>query len=243
MVQGGLVLKKEIADVGVSWEWNGQAQGIVQWNFVNNAEVTQSGLLFRNGYPFGNAFWPIYEDNSADFGTSFTSIIVPLANNGVMNNSMPLVVYQNPDGSYFVAFVFTLAPHQSWSCLEGGFTGGMTPSGFKFVPASRLTSGRFRINYDPEQCQGYNQQSGSNLPCPANPVHATSVVMNLNQQVTPMFNDIVLPVTIGNSGKPSCAEMIVVGIASLNASMIIQGLECSFGNIPKEWKAVIRSKF
>ena len=241
MVQGGLIQKKEIANVEVSWGWYNQQQGVVQWNFTNTASVAQSGILFRNSYPFGNAFWPIYEDNSKDFGTSFTSIITPLVNNGVSNNSMPLVMYKNPDGSYFVAFVFTLSPGQSWSCLEGGFSSSMTPSGISFIPANKLSVGQFRITYDSEQCQGYNQQAGTNLPCPSNPLTVTTAVMLSSQQVQPLFNDIIVP--LNNSTKPSCLEMIIQGIASVNENMVIAGLECAFGAMPRDWKAIIKEKF
>lgn len=241
MVDGGLILKKEIANIDVSWKWNDQANGLVEWTFTNNATVQQSGILFRNQYPFGDAFWPMYEYNSKDFGTSFTSVVTPLVNNGLQNNTMPLGIYKNPDGSYFVAFIFTLSAGQTWSCLEGGFVNGMTPTQGVFIPANKLSVEQFKITYDSQQCQGYNQQSGTNLSCPPNPISVTSAVMQLDQQVQPLFNDVI--VSLNSSSKPSCAEMVVTGIATMNANMIIQGLECSVGTIPKNWKAIIKEKF
>lgn len=240
MVDGGLILKKQIANVDVSWEWYNEQQGLVQWNFTNNAGVAQSGILFRNNYPFGDAFWPMYENNSKDFGTSFTTLVTPLVDNGVQNNSMPLGIYKNPDGSYFVAFIFTFSPGQSWSCIEGGFS-GITPSAYSFIPANKLSIEQFQIFYDSGQCQGYNQQSGSNLACPNNPISVTSAVMQLNQQVKPLFND-TFELQNGTT-KPSCLDMIIQGIASLNGNEIIAGLECAFGTLPKGKKAIIQEKF
>ena len=241
MVQGGLILKKEIANVSVSWQWSEQAIGLVEWTFTNNASVQQSGLLFRNNYAFGDAFWPLYNYNSKDFGTSFTSIVTPLADKGLQNNSMPLVVYQNPDGSHFVAFVFTIAPNSSWSCLEGGFSNGMIPTEGVFIPASKIDIEQFTIIYDSQQCQGYNQQSGTNLPCPPNPISVTSAVMKLNQQVKPLFNDIITPHT--GVSKPSCLDAIIHGIKTLNSQEVIRGLECACGTVKAEQIAVIEEKF
>ena len=83
MTAGGLIIKKQIANVNVSWTWYDQAKGVAKWTFSNPAGITQSGILFRDTYPFGNAFWPIYEANPSDFDVHFTSIITPLVYNGI----------------------------------------------------------------------------------------------------------------------------------------------------------------
>jgi len=242
MAIGGLIPKKTVnGNVSVSWEWYNKPQGLVKWNFVNNGNAVQSGILFRNDYPFGNAFWPIYVDNSADFGTSFTTMAIPLTNTGVENNTMPLAVYVNPDGSMFVAFLFTLAPSQAWSCLEGGFSDSLEPSGYRFIPAGKLSVDTFRIMWDASQCSGYNRQSGTNLPCPANPMTVSAALLKTYTDVRPLYNDYIT--TVGGKTKPSCAEMVVVGIATSNAGMIIQGLECAVGNLPNDWKKIIREQF
>lgn len=218
---------------------------MVEWTFTNPSTVQQSGLLFRVNYPFGDAFWPIYEDNSQAFGTSFTTVITPLQNNGATNNTMPLVIYKNPDGSMFVAFCFTLAPGQTWSQIEGGFSTQETPDMGNtpvFITAQKSDVQTFSITYDSGQCQGYNQQSGSNLPCPANPVKITSAVMTLSQQVKPLFNDVITPSGASSTSNPTCMEMIVQGVVSMNGTMLVKGLECAFGSVPQQYRDSIKKR-
>ena len=242
MTVGGLLLaKKHVSstEVQVSWEWYDQSQGVVKWTFVNMGDSVSSGLLFRATYPFGNAFWPIYEDNPA-FATSFTLMAAPLIDNGAENNSPPLAIFKNPDSSMFVAFLFTLDAGQSWSMLEGGFVDGMTPdydSTPMFVPAVRQSSGTFIINWDPEQCQGYNAQAGTSLPCPSNPLSVSSGVFTISQQVAPLFNDIIQS---GSQGTPSCLDMIVEGVDTGNVDSVIEGLVCAFGDVGKEISSVLK---
>ena len=243
MTTGGLILpKKRVAstDVQVSWEWYEQNHGVVKWTFSNLGDSVASGLLFRATYPFGNAFWPIYEENPA-FDTRFTLMATPLVDNGAENNSPPLAIFKNPDGSMFVAFVFTLNAGESWSMLEGGFVDGMTPdydgTTPVFIPASRISSGTFIINWIPEQCQGYNQQAGTSLPCPANPLSISSAVFSINAQVHPLFNDIINP---GASPMPSCTDMVIWGLDTGNVDDIVAGLVCAFGDVGKEIKDAIR---
>jgi hypothetical protein len=241
MTVGGLLIARkqaETSDVQVSWDWQDQNQGVVRWTFVNMGNATVSGLLFRATYPFGNAFWPIYEENPA-FDTSFTLMASPLVDNGAENNSPPLAIFKNPDGSMFVAFVFTLSPGQSWSMLEGGFVDGMTPdyNGTPmFVPASRESSETFIINWVPEQCQGYNQQAGTSFPCPSNPLSVSSAVFTLPDQVSPLFHDIIQ----SGSQKPSCISLITDGIDTGSIDTIIEGLECAFGDVGKDIVEVLK---
>ena len=244
MTAGGLIIKKKIANVNVSWTWYDQAKGVVQWTFSNPAGITQSGILFRDTYPFGNAFWPIYEANPSDFDVHFTSIISPLVDNGIENNTAPIVVFQNPDKSMFVAFLFTLASGQSWSILEGGFSSSLTPSEYgspEFVPAVKLGINQFSISWDPEQCQGYNQQAGTDLPCPANPISRTSALMGLDRAVNPLFDDSVS--TSGSASKPSCLEMLIQGIYKEDLIMIENAIECVFGSIPMAYKNILIKKY
>ncbi len=247
MVNGGLILpKKTVAGtIEVSWDWYGDSsQGVVQWTFTNNSPNFVSGLLYRVNYPFGNAFWPIYAANSA-FQTSFTTLDTPLIDNGVESNSPPLAVFQNPDKSLFVAFLFSLQAGQEWSMLEGGFVNGMTPSMDNvptFVYATKLGIKSYAILWDPEQCQGYNEQSGSNLPCPIDPISVISALFSISTQITPLFNDIISNPSSSTPAQPpqTCAEMFIDGIVSLNAEKIEQAFQCAFGDLTSEWKAVIR---
>jgi hypothetical protein len=243
MVNGGLLLahkKNADTEIQVSWEWYDQSQGVVKWTCKNMGNALVSGLLFRATYPFGNAFWPIYEDNAA-FDTAFTLFAVPLTDNGVQNNSPPLAIFQNPDGTMFVAFVFTLSAGQEWSMLEGGFTNGMTPdydSEPVFVPAAKKDSGTYTIDWIPEQCQGYNMQAGTSLPCPVNPLKVSSAVFSISTHVHPLFNDIINQ----GSGQPSCIQMIVQGVDTQNTSEIVAGLVCAFGEVGKEIKDALKKE-
>lgn len=233
------ILEKRKIEVDVSYEWHDRNKGIIQWNFENKSNAVVSGLLFRNSYPFGNAFWPIYNANSEVFGTYFSSVLVPLQNNGAENNTMPLAVYKNPDNSYFVAFVFTFGANEVWSCLEGGFSETMLPSGYKFIPAPKTGIGQYTITWAEGQCSGYNEQSGEHLPCPANPIQITASTMQLSSTVEPLFNDIIVPA----SQSPTCLDYIITGIETFNYGDIIKGLECTFGFLPEEQKEKIKKAF
>jgi hypothetical protein len=230
MTNAGVILKKHIgnADLQVSWEWYDKQEGIVQWNFRNAGNAPGSGLLFRATYPFGNAFWPIYVDNP-EFDTHFSTLEIPLIDRGVENNSPPLAVFQNPDKFMFVAFVFTLSPGQEWSMLEAGFINGLTPDyegSPKIIPAVKSGISSYNITWSPDQCSGYNQQTGDNLPCPPNPLKIQSAVYQTDENIAPIFNDLIEP-----ENAKTCLEKIIQGIQMDDIDEIIAGLECEFGSI------------
>ncbi len=95
-------------------------------------------VLFRNGYYFGNAFWPVYLQN-AEFRTQFASSIKPLHDEGIEENSAPLFV-ADFNGRYIVVFLFSLNPEQKWSILEGGFSDKEMPSNYAVFDVSRNRS-------------------------------------------------------------------------------------------------------
>lgn len=240
---GGLISPHKIdkiSNVNVSWSWYDKDKGVVKWTFVNNASIQQSGLLFRVMYPFGNAFWPIYVDNP-DFGTRFTTIVSSLYNEGVENNSPPLAVYKNPNGTMFVAFLFTLSPHHEYSMLEGGFSDTLMPDTAgspQFIPCEKDSVSQFNILWDTNQCSGYNSQAGTNLPCPKEPISVSSALMNLTDNVIPLFDDIITQ----QSGKTSCLDTIIDGIDTFNAAQVIAGLECAFGTLSSDYAKKIKKR-
>lgn len=241
MVVGGILVKEQVEPVTVEWRWHDESKGLVKWTFTNPSSAVQSGLLFRATYPFGNAFWPIYEDNAA-FNTSFTLINTPLPEQGVQSNSPPLAVFKNPDGSMFVAFLFTIAPQSSWAMLEGGFTSGMTPDFRgtpKFVPVTKQGINKFSILWMPTQCQDYNEQSGSDLPCPPNPISVSSGLFLTSEDIIPLFADMI---SIAGQPDPDCAGKIIQGILADNAGQVIAGLECGFGKLTNDIKKLIKEK-
>ena len=239
MAIGGLInqtVKRDISlNLNISWEWENQDKGTVKWTFSNTGNSIGSGILFRATYPFGNAFWPIYEENPA-FDTKFTTMAIPLVDQGTENNSPPLAVIKTPSGSLFVAFVFTLDAGQTWSMIEGGFSSELTPdyNGKPFViPATRVDVNTFLIHWNEEQCAGYNQQARTNLPCPTNPLNITAAVLSINENIMPLFNDTIMTSQEANS---SCVQLILDGLEYDNVSEAIAGVECAFGELSKAIK-------
>ena len=242
MNKAGLILKKHVneADLQVSWEWEDRDKGIVKGTFKNLGSAVGSGLLFRATYPFGNAFWPIYEENP-EFDTHFATLQTALIDNGTENNSPPLAIFKNPDNSMFVAFVFTLSAGQEWSMLEAGFIDGLTPDydGTPYiVPAKKLSMGNYTIAWDAGQCSGYNQQTGDNLPCPPNPLNILSAVWGISDSIAPMFNDLIEP-----KNDETCLMKLIAGVETGNIGEIENGLECAFGELGSEIKdALVKSE-
>jgi len=61
---------------------------------------------------------------------------------------------------YLVHFIFTLAPGQTWSTPEGGFT-GITPTAGVCYELTGSTSGTFCVRYDPARVAQWDSQTGS----------------------------------------------------------------------------------
>ncbi|MEM3862324.1 MAG: hypothetical protein QW203_07600, partial [Thermoplasmatales archaeon] len=80
-------VKAQSSSVTVNWTWYDESQGIVSWNFQNNSSEQKSVILYRSGYYFGNAFWPVYVNNGM---TYWATSLTPLIDQGVANNTMPI---------------------------------------------------------------------------------------------------------------------------------------------------------
>ena len=159
----------------VSWSWNNRGGGLVAWRFENPGARAAAGLLLRNGYYFGNAFWPVYLAHPA-FRTRWATGLLPLADQGVSVNSAPLGVVEFPGGRRIVAFVFTLAPGSTWSILEGGFSAAQPPQGAGIVPVELRRTGDFCIGYGPAQVTAWDQPTQTGLQGTApNPSTVTTV--------------------------------------------------------------------
>jgi hypothetical protein len=132
--------------ISATWVWANQANGDITWTFTNNTANQLSFILLRNGYYFGNAFFPVYANGS--FGAHFASSLSPLS--GASLPPLGVVGFAQPDGSskYIAAFIFTLAGNASWTMPEGGFK-GFSPSG---ISAHVVT---LRLNRD--TCIFYDQ--------------------------------------------------------------------------------------
>ena len=156
------VVRAILEKINVSWKWYDEKNGTVQWNFSNSSSKKISAVLYRSEYYFGNAFWPVYLNNSG-FNTSFTPTNSALVDKGVASNSPPLMVVNFTGGKSIVAFVFTLAPGQKWSMLEGGFVGGMVPENPVCYTLGSLSSREFCIKYDEQQVKDWDSQTGTTL--------------------------------------------------------------------------------
>ncbi len=193
-IVGGIIREKNFVTTGVdvSWAWESQTNGTVKWTFKNLGSTDISFLLFRNGYYFGNAFWPVYLNNP-QFNESFASSLTPLINNGSSNNSAPLGIANFPNGKKIVCFVFTLAPKQVWSMLEGGFSTSMEPSGFSALTVDVTGTSRFCITYDETQVVDWDNQTGTGYKgYSPNPSSFTSVLVNCKGTYVQLFKDIIV---------------------------------------------------
>ncbi len=147
----------------VTWSWHSATDGVVAWRFENPGALAATGLLLRNGYYFGNAFWPVYLAH-ASFRTRWATALTPLVDLGVDQNAAPLGVVGFPGGGRIVAFLFTLAPASTWSILEGGFSAAQPPQGAGIVPVEFRRSGEFCVGYDPAQVAAWDAQTQTGLP-------------------------------------------------------------------------------
>lgn len=192
-------IAKATTAMGISWQWYDESQGLIQWTFSNPTDQQQSVVLERNGYYFGNAFWPVYEANPG-FATSFASAVTPLVDNGVTDNSPPLFVGE-VDGRYGIYFLFTLSPGQTWSMLEGGFSGTELPIGISLHSVTSLALKAMSIGYAEAQVTDWNQQSNESLSgYSPNPETFTALVGQIDGTYITLFND---PISAGTSAGSS----------------------------------------
>ncbi len=189
----GLLLNP-LKNATASYTWYDKNNGIIKWRFENPNNKTISFILLRGIkqdnnvseiYPFGNAFYPIYYEN---FGTEFSLKPEPLKNIDFKTNSPPLAIFENENKTKFVAFLFTLSPGEIYEMLEGGWN-NIEPGGISTVTAFYVSTRRFLITFNEEQCSMYNSESNQNYPCPGNPLSVRSALMSLRKNVKPLFND------------------------------------------------------
>lgn len=146
--------------ITANWSWYNKLMGIVSWNFKNNSAFQETAVLYRSGYFFGNAYFPIYLENGI---TIWAGKLSPLMNKGPDRNTMPLGVVDFGKAKRIIAFVFTFDPGQTWSVLEGGFTSKTPPSNAVLYGLELEKVRSFCIGYDPKQVTDYDRQTSSNL--------------------------------------------------------------------------------
>ncbi|MEM0141557.1 MAG: hypothetical protein QXN66_05960 [Thermoplasmatales archaeon] len=145
-------------DIYCSWSWYNELKGIVSWNFNNESNFQQTAALYRNGYYFGNAFWPVYLQTGL---TSWASRLSPLLQKSPERNTAPMGILDFGKGNRIVAFLFTLAPGQEWSILEGGFTRAYPPMNPVVYGTKLEKTGRFCVGYDEKQVEDWDRQTSS----------------------------------------------------------------------------------
>ncbi|MEM0138769.1 MAG: hypothetical protein QW100_03480 [Thermoplasmatales archaeon] len=146
-------------DIHCSWSWRNELNGIVSWNFVNDADFQETAVLFRNGYYFGNSYWPVYLENSI---TSWATKLSPLVQKSQERNYAPLGIVDFGNGRRIVAFLFTLSPGQEWSILEGGFSRSFPPMNPVVYGTKFQKVGKFCIGYDERQVEDWDRQLSTN---------------------------------------------------------------------------------
>ena len=240
--------------VSVAWSWYDQSNGIVEWTFTNGDSAQHSVVLLRNGYYFAGAFWPVYYANSSgrgasatnpadDFGVDWATALTPLVDRGVADNAPPIAIVDFGSGRRQVYFVFTLAPGESWSILEGGFSTAMTPSGISLyevvqqaVPSPQQNPGPECVGYDPQRVTDWDLQTGTGLQgYSPNPSTFTVVLAGVESDapydVLP-FNDSIVDGPCAPSPAPNpepCGQLIQQG-----ATEIVQGLVQGNSDLEKQ---------
>ncbi|MEM0156833.1 MAG: hypothetical protein QXN26_02060 [Thermoplasmataceae archaeon] len=185
IISGNLKLKN-LAQV--TWSWYDKSSGTIMWTFRNPSARVQSIILFRSGYYFGNAYWPIYLANQ-NFNVRWGKND-PLVNLGSQQNSPPLGVV-NFNSRKLVCFIFTMNPGQDWSMLEGGFQ-GTEPESVKSVPVSYEGTAEFCIAYDKNQVNDWDLQTGTGLKgYNPNPSTFSTAYYGCRDEYYQLFNDTI----------------------------------------------------
>ncbi len=208
------------------------ANGVVTWKIINTGGTTGSWVLQRgaaqNGIPFetyvfGGAFPVAYLNNAATFGTYLLEGHPPtLYGSGVA----PMGIISSPGGMFF-AFVFTVAAGQAFSMEEGGFSGGVTPVNPVLVPVTYDATETFSVAWQSEQCSGFNQQTGSDLPCPSNPWTVSGTVFSTTEPVPIITADTFTPVGGGSAPNPppTCVQLLDEAAVELEAGNVLSSVE------------------
>jgi hypothetical protein len=146
-------------NVWVEWQWHNQSKGVVKWVFGNPSSQQRSMILFRNGYYYGDAFWPIYIQEGFSRMTSVSALGHNLL--GAAYQQAPLALVHFGGQAYIVAFVFTLASGEVWGTYESGFNGvGGQPNApsspiFVVEVAPEGGANSFCLQYDPQHVSDF----------------------------------------------------------------------------------------
>ncbi len=162
--------------VTVSWAWVNESQGSITWTFVNSDQSNSHAVvLYRGGaetptYIFGGAFWPVYL--SAGYGFSMLDGTQPLPTLGGSDTQPMGLLDFGPSASprYLVAFIFNLAPGQTWSTPEG-FTPNAGPTTFLCYELVSNVTGNYCAGYDPARVAQWHNQGNTGNGYSPNPMN------------------------------------------------------------------------
>ncbi len=240
-----------LKEIEVSWAWVSTSQGLIKWTFKNPNDVPVDFVLYRgvsvngsvpeNQYLFGDAFYPLYY---YDFGTKFQSgQPSPLTASVVQP---PLAMFKSPSGVIQAAFIFSLKAGGSWNMEEAGWVNGMQPAGIKGITVAYSKTAQFNVNYNQQiSCQQYNEQAGTNYPCPPDPFTVESALFLLPLDVSREVSTDVITENSpsggssgGSSGGQSstggnftkCLSMFISGLEGGSFREVVQGIECMLDN-------------
>lgn len=144
-----------MTNVGVSVSWYNANAGLITWTFINYTAEQKTVILLRNGYYYGDAFFSVYLNNNM---TWFTGTLMPLGNSG----KVPVGIVNFGGDKRIVAFLFTLAPLQVWSVIEGGFWNSL-PYSYSVWEVSYVRTGKYCVKYDPAQVEQWDKQTNTKM--------------------------------------------------------------------------------
>jgi len=165
------------AFVTASWAWDDASTGALTWTFVNSDQNNSHAVvLYRGGaetptYIFGGAFWPVYL--SAGYGFNMLDGTQPIPTLSGGGNTQPMGLLDFGPGAsprYLVAFIFNLAPGQTWSTPEG-FTPNAGPTTYQCYALDSSVTGNYCVGYDPARVTQWYSQGGGGagfIPNPQN---------------------------------------------------------------------------
>ncbi|WP_343577404.1 hypothetical protein [Mycobacterium sp.] len=156
----GIISVPKVNDkLRVSYEYIDETTGLVEWKIENLTDKSISCVLYRNGYYFGDAFFPIYIQN---LGTDF---IQKFEYTSGEINSMELQLIILNGFKPIVCFVFNILPKKSVNFLEDGFVDGIVPSNYRAYELSQenisKTVREYSIQYPQSEVTDYDHQTES----------------------------------------------------------------------------------
>jgi len=181
-------IKPLIGRITVSWRWYDEPNGVVEYTFSNLGKSIRSAVLYRSGYYFGNAYFPVYLANEG-FRTLWSENRT-LIDKGTQDNSAPVAVLDF-SGKLMAAFVFTLAPGQLWSMLEGGFQGTEPTDVIVYAVEFRGIED-FCVEYDREQVLDWDRQTGTTMKgYEPNPRTVRTAYYSCAANYVQLFDDVI----------------------------------------------------